>query len=108
MIEKIFNSKKVNRDQKWKVCKRVRDQKVWKQVKDSAHAVIIGQRDKRKITFKTIPYSDCNRDSKCLRINFATYTLWLVPWANCQKPCLPFPMHLILLDWMLKSIWAVL
>ena len=28
--------KKGNRDQKWKVCKQVRYQKVWKQVKDAA------------------------------------------------------------------------
>ena len=34
MIEKNFNFKKGNRDQKRKVCKQVRDQKVCKQVKD--------------------------------------------------------------------------
>ena len=34
MIEKNF--KKGNRGQKWKVCKQVRDQKVWKHMKDGA------------------------------------------------------------------------
>ena len=33
---KNFNFKKGNRDQERKVCKQVRDQKVWKQVKDIA------------------------------------------------------------------------
>ena len=36
MIEKNSILKKGNRDRKWKKCKQVRDQKVWKQVKDGA------------------------------------------------------------------------
>ena len=37
---KIFNFKKWNRNQKGKVCKPVRDQKAWKQIKDGAQGLL--------------------------------------------------------------------
>ena len=41
LISKICNSKKGNSNGKWKVCKQVRGQIVWKQVEDTAQRLLL-------------------------------------------------------------------
>ena len=67
MIEKVFNFKKGNRGQKWKVCKlalRYLVSLFW------LHLVYNGWLD-----------SSQKRDSKCLRINFSLISLFNDHWA---------------------------
>ena len=56
MIEKNSILKKVNREQKWKVCKQVRDQKIM-EISWRWSSVIIEQRDKEKINSKAFAIS---------------------------------------------------
>ena len=52
MIEKIFNFKRGIGIESEKYGNKLEFKKVWKQVKDGAHAVIIEQRDKQKVNAK--------------------------------------------------------